>query len=138
MLMRRRTMRRFAVWLVMTLLCMQWATASYACPRADATAPATVAMPAMPGCHESAPHASMDPGQPLLCKAHCDHGFQTVNDAPSPQPASPFFPLLWAVLDWHVAAATTAAEGPAAAAYPAVARPPTAPPVYLLLHVFRN
>ena len=138
MLMRKRTLRRFAVWVVVALLFTQWATAVYACPRESASAPATVPMASMPGCDDAMPQTTMDPDRPLLCKAHCDDGRQTVNASPSHEPASQAAPFLWAVLDWNVTAPTALDVGPPAAGHPAVARPATAPPVYLLLHVFRN
>ena len=80
----------------------------------------------------------MDPDRPLLCKAHCEDGLQTVNGSPSQGTASQAPPFLWAVLDWNVAALTVLDVDLPAVGHPAVARPATAPPVYLLLHVFRN
>ena len=129
----RRTLRRLAVWLLLPLLFAQWATASYACPQA---ASAVTAMPDMPGCHGAMPGAAMDPEQPLLCKAHCDHGAQTVNDSPQPEP-SPHL-LLWAVLDWNGPASNPVHGAQPADDHSVRARPAGSPPLYLLLRVLRN
>ena len=134
MFLSRRTLRRLAVWLLLPLLFAQWATASYACPRATTASP-VAAMPDMPGCHGAMPGAAMDPAQPLLCKAHCSQGSQTVNDVPAEQPAPQL--LLWAVLDWNVLALKSV-PGVTADDVSASPSPASSPPLYLQLHVLRN
>ena len=132
----RRTLRRLAVWLMLPLLFAQWATASYACPQVSGTGSPVVAMPDMPDCHGMTPGAAMDSEQPLLCKAHCDHGSQNVNDAP-PLVLSPHL-LLWAVLDWNVPTLKSAHRDEPADDRSVSARPAGSPPLYLLLLVLRN
>ena len=134
MLMPRRTLRRFAVWLLLPLLFAQWAAATYACPQAAASK--AVAMPDMPGCHGNAPGTAMDPDQPLLCKAHCDRGAQSVNDSPSDEPSPQL--LLWAVLDWNASALKPVHSAAPAVESSASPSPASSPPLYLLLRVLRN
>ena len=136
MLMSRRTLRRLAVWLLLPLLFAQWATASYACPQVGGTGSPVVAMPDMPDCQGMAPGAAMDPEQPLLCKAHCDHGSQSVNDL-SPVVPSPQL-LLWAVLDWNVPALKSAHREEPAHDRSIPALSAGSPPLYLLLLALRN
>ena len=135
MSMPRCTSRRLAVWLMLVLLFAQWATASYACPRISANASAQSSTVDMPPCHGKPPGGVMDPDQPLLCKAHCDHGSQTVNDVPAQQPTPQL--LLWAVLDW-TAPALKPAPGVAVDDDSASPSPASSPPLYLRLHVLRN
>lgn len=133
--MSRRALRRLAVWLMLPLLFAQWATASYACPQIS-TIGSVVVMPDMPDCHGMTPGAAMDPEQPVLCKAHCDRGSQTVNDPP-PLLLSPQL-LLWAVLDWNLPALHSARREEPADDRSVSARPAGSPPLYLLLLVLRN
>lgn len=135
MLMSKRTLRRFTVWLMLSLLFTQWAAASYACPQASG-ARLVVAMPDMPDCHGMTPGAAMDTEQPLLCKAHCDHGSQTVNDPP-PLVLSPHL-LLWAVLDWNAPAMKSPHHEAPADDRSVPARPAGSPPLYLLLLGLRH
>jgi hypothetical protein len=135
MSMSRRTLRRLAVWLMLPLLLAQWATATYACPQVSATG-SMVAMADMPDCHGMPPGAAMDPEQPLLCKAHCDHGSQTVNEPPTL--VLPPQLLLWAVLDWNRATLPSAYRQEPADDRSVPARPAGSPPLYLLLLVLRN
>jgi len=132
----RRTLRRWAAWLVLPLLLAQWATASYACPEIGGTASQQVAMADMPDCQGMTPGAAMDPGQPLLCKAHCEHGSQTVNDPPPPLLSPPM--LLWAVLDWSAPVPGSLPREEPAGDRSVAARPAGSPPLYLLLLVLRN
>ncbi|HEX6019969.1 MAG TPA: hypothetical protein VFZ28_17880 [Burkholderiaceae bacterium] len=120
---------------MLPLLLAQWAAVSYACPQ-PATASQRVAMPDMPDCQGMTPGAAMDPEQPLLCKAHCEHGSQTVNDPPSPV-LSPQM-LLWAVLDWNQPTVKSAHREEPADDRSAPARPAGSPPLYLLHLVLRN
>lgn len=70
-----------------SILFMQLAVASYACPSLDAEhgAQAMAAMPAgdMAGCHD------MDPVQPSLCHAYGQSGNQSL-DKPAVPPLQPF------------------------------------------------
>jgi hypothetical protein len=132
-----RTRRRWlSGWLIVALLFMQFATAAYACPR-QSTAPQQVdpSVELMPGCAGHMP-ASMDPGQPQLCKAHCDQGNQSVGSPVSADvPASP---LLLAVLDWGGTQLALAPLPGRALKAASGARPPGAAPLYLALLVLRN
>lgn len=137
--------RRHRGWLsrslVVLLLFVQWATASYACPRLAAAAAGgeaamtAEAMAAMPDC--AGAMAAMDPDQPQLCKAHCEAGLQSVNSGAAGLDAPPAVHPggAWVgVLDAVQAAALAAAMPAALAAGP----PPGSPPIYLRLLVLRN
>lgn len=139
------SLRRHRGWLsrslVALLLFVQWATASYACPRLDAAtsggeAGMTAAeMAAMPDC--TGGMAGMDPAQPQLCKAHCGADQQSVNSGAAGLDAPPALHPggAWVgVLDAVQAAALAAAMPAALAAGP----PPGTPPIYLRLLVLRN
>jgi hypothetical protein len=134
MSMPRRTIRRLAVWLMLTLLSAQWAIASYACPRVGPLAPRTET-PQM-RCHERAPQSAPDPAQALLCKAHSDQGSQSVNDAPAQQPSPQF--VLWAVLDWDAPTLRAAHGSSLTDVETSCASPPGSPPLYLRLQVLRD
>ena len=133
MSMPRRTLRRLAVWLVLTLLSAQWAVASYACPSVGARPAA--ATPHML-CHDDPSQGAPDPAQPLLCKVHCEQGSQTVNDVPAQQPPAQF--ALWAVLDWRRPALQPVHGADVAVLATPSASPPGSPPLYLRLQVLRN
>jgi hypothetical protein len=122
--------------LAAVLVCLQLATAAYACaaPKTVAAASAEAAMAAMPDCEAM---SGLDHEQPQLCKAHCDRDKQSVNNAPAPDlvPA----PLA----DWLLSRMVLWIPAPAAELLPAViaARtgpPDGSPPVYLALQVLRN
>ena len=130
----RRPVRWLSAWLVGLLLCAQWATAAYACPRMAAPAPGSVAMGDCPG-HMG---AAADPGQPQLCKAHCQQGSQSVDSATPAHAAAATAPLLLAVLDWSAAWHVPAAPPGRRTAFLAGASPPGDPPLYLRLLVLRN
>ncbi len=132
----RRTLRRLAVWLLLPLLFAQWATGAYACPQLGGNASQVVAMPDMPDCQGMTPGTAMDPEQPLLCKAHCEQGSQTVNE-PLPQ-VQPLPLLPWAVLDWNLPTLKSALSDATADDRSIPARPAGAPPLYLLHLVLRN
>jgi hypothetical protein len=131
---RQRLSRALCGWLVAVLLLTQMLTAAYACPQME---PATWAGDkAAADCMGALP-ASMDPDQPLLCKAHCEAGGQSVNsqvgvlDAP---PAAAVCTALAGVV--RVAeAARLAATMPTSLAH---GPPAGAPPLYLSLLVLRN
>lgn len=139
------SLRRHRGWLsrslVALLLFVQWATASYACPRLDPTAVGgeaamtAAAMADVPGC--AGGMTGMDPEQPQLCKAHCEAGQQSVNSGAAGLDAPPALHQSGAwvgVLDGVQAAALAAAMPAALAAGP----PPGTPPIYLRLLVLRN
>lgn len=131
----RQDRRRLCGWLVVALLFMQLAAAAYACPRGMA-GDADSAMAAMPDC-AGASATAMDPGQPLLCKAHCDQGTQAVIAVPVVD--APTAPVLVAILDWSYGA--TLEWAPPARRHDrpcAGAPPPGSPPLYLSLLVLRN
>lgn len=125
--------RWIASLLAAVLLCLQMATAAYACAVPQAMA-AVLAMAAMPDCEDM---SGTDPDQPQLCKAHCDRDKQTVNNAPSPD-VSPAF-----VLDRLLTRLTLWLPAQTAKALPALVAahtdpPDGSPPVYLTLQVLRN
>lgn len=138
-------MRRHRGWLarslVALLLFVQWATASYACPRLDAAAArgeaavTAMSMASMPDC--AGDMSAMDPAQPQLCKAHCEAGQQSVNSAAAGLDAPPVLHQggAWVGVFDAVQAAALAAAMPAALA---AGPPPGAPPIYLRLLVLRN
>ena len=135
----RRPARWLCSGLALLLLCMQLATAAYACPAlpdvAKAAALAAARMAPMPGCDGNM-NPAMDPEQPLLCQAHCQQGSQTLHSTPLLD--APASPLLLAVLDWRP---MQLALGKAVAwrlERTAGAAPPGSPPLYLRLLVLRN
>ena len=120
--------------------------AAYACPRLAAPASAitqaaslaaaqTAAMADMPGC--TGDMAAMDADQPLLCKAHCEAGLQSLNSNAALADAPPAVALpaaLLVVLDVAQAAERAAAMPPGLPTGP----PAGTPPLYLSLLVLRN
>lgn len=142
MVTRRSTRRWLCSWLGALLLFMQLAAAAYACPtglapEAGAATPAEMA--AMEGCdgHRNGQEPTT---QPLLCKAHCQQGTDTLqpNAAPSDANAAPALTAVLAVLDWRPIAPL---HGPCTAAARGLdpgAAPPGTPPLYLSLQVLRN
>jgi hypothetical protein len=131
----RRHRRVLSGWLILALLFAQFAVAAYACPRATAEPANMAAMDEMPGCDGSMA-ATIDPGQPQLCKAHCERGAQTVN--PISAIDLPAATSMAAVLDGSprllLADAAAARHGPV----PSGAPPPGSPPLYLTLLVLRR
>ena len=120
--------------LAAVLVCLQLATAAYACAAPPAADGGMAAMAAMPDCEAM---SGMDREQPQLCKAHCDRDKQSVNNAPAPD----LSPVV--VLDWLLSRVLLTPSVSAAELLPAViaARtgpPDGAPPVYLALQVLRN
>jgi hypothetical protein len=125
--------RWIASLLAVVLVCLQLATAAYACPAPQATAHAA-AMAAMPDCESM---SSMDSEQPQLCKAHCERDKQSVNNVPvvdvAPAPT----------VDWLFTRAVFQLPAEDAETLPAVLAahtgpPAGAPPVYLALQVLRR
>lgn len=128
----KRYLRWIASMLAAVLVCLQLATAAYACPASPAVA-GEVVLAAMPGCEAM---GRMDAEQPQLCKAHCERDRQTVNNAPLPDVA----PAL--LLDRLFTRLALRLPLQAAQALPAVVDAHTGPPdgalpVYLALQVFR-
>ncbi len=122
----RSRRRPIAVFLMLALLLMQWAVASYACPQRAAAA----AMPC-----EGHAVSRMDPDSGVLCKTHCTAGAQQAPvDAPQAPAVALVGPVLAGVLD------VAGAEGIAAAmpASVALGPPEGAPPLCLALQVLRN
>lgn len=77
-----------AMFLLLNMLFMQWAVASYVCPAlaskaSDMSAMADAGMP----CSETM-SAGADSTQPNLCQAHCQVGQQSADKFESPAPAS--------------------------------------------------
>jgi len=88
MLTRRRTRLITALFVLVSLLFMQLAVASYACPAvaskvAEVTTMAEAGMP----CAESTP-LNMDDEQPNLCQAHCQAGQQSADKHELPSPVA--------------------------------------------------
>ena len=134
-----RTVRRWiASALVMVFVGLQLATAAYACAAGTGTPGSNdwaQAMAAMPDCAEM--EQSLDPGDPQLCKAHCDQNKQSVNSSPAATD-----PAGAQVVDWLLSrlllqpplaepAPTGTKAGPSGP-------PKGAPPAYLAYLVLRN
>jgi hypothetical protein len=127
--------RWLAAWLIVVLLFAQFATAAYGCPR-DASVPGDAPTATMaPGC-EGHLAVAMDPGQPQLCKAHCDQGHQTPSPFATPDLSAS--PMLLAVLDWTEAMLAPVLAPRSERFTPSGAAPPGSPPLYLALLVLRN
>ncbi|MDZ5455713.1 MULTISPECIES: hypothetical protein [Azohydromonas] len=131
-----RHRRSLASWLAAFVLLVQLVTAAYACPQAKVpSAPMPADAVLMHDC-DGDMHATMDPDQPQLCKAHCDQGTASVTPQPGTEPGAALAAL--PVLLWVV---------PVLAVSPSVAarsRPPTdgaprgSPPIYLSHLSLRN
>lgn len=127
-----RAHRWVCVWLAALVFGGQVAASAYACPTTG-IAPEAVAMA---DCEEH--HAAgKDPAQPLLCKAHCEAGQQSVNSSAGAVsvPAAAMITTLW------VRALDVAEAGQIASTLPepqSVGPPAGAPPIYLSLLVLRN
>ncbi|WP_056655045.1 hypothetical protein [Rhizobacter sp. Root1221] len=124
--------RWIASMLATVMVCLQLATAAYAC--VQPTQPMVMAMAEMPDC---ANMSEMDKQQPQLCKAHCDRDKQSVNTAPGVVlVAAP-------VVDWLASRMIAWVPVTPADALPAVFAAHTDPPVgsapvYLTFLVLRN
>ncbi|WP_457356567.1 hypothetical protein [Roseateles sp. P5_D6] len=131
---RKAYLRCIASLLATVMVCLQLATAAYACP---APAPAGSPMASMAGMADCEQMSAMDTEQPQLCKAHCDRDKQTVSNVPAPDLA------LTVILDPLLTRLALWLPPEAAEALPAVITAHTGPPegtlpVYLALQVFRN
>lgn len=124
--------------LVAALVASQMAASAYACPDLRPVPPVAQASHHAPDC-ASHVRQGLDPAQPLLCKAHCEAGQQSVNSAAGPAGVPPPVLLVdarWArVLD--VAEATVEAASSRPELQP-VGPPDGTPPLYLSLLVLRN
>ena len=120
--------------LAVVLVCLQLATAAYACV-APGQPMQEVVMADMPDCPGM---TALDDQSPQLCKAHCDRDKLSVNTTPAVD-----LPIVLAV-DWllsrSVLALPDATESDALPAAMAAhtGPPPGAPPVYLAFLVLRN
>lgn len=123
--------RRWIASMLATLLvCLQLATAAYACAAPQAVADS---VSAMPDCEAM---AGVDAELPQLCKAHCDRDKQTVNNTPGADvaPAVLLDRLFTRLALWLAPRAAQALPAVVAAH---TGPPAGAPPVYLALQVFR-
>ena len=86
----RRTRLISAMFLLINLLFMQWAVASYVCPALASKASDTAAMAdtAMPCAGTMS--ADTDNTQPNLCQAHCQAGQQNADKQELPAPVAVF------------------------------------------------
>lgn len=112
----------------------QMLTAAYACPQLAPTEQGDAGVNA--DCMGAM--ANMDPDQPLLCKAHCEAGGQSVNSQAGVLDAPPAAAAVCTALAGVLRVAET---GRLAATMPAsLAQGPPAggPPLYLSLLVLRN
>ncbi len=124
--------RWIASMLAAVLVCLQLATAAYACAAPQAAH--EMAMAGMPDCEAM---SALDAEQPQLCKAHCDRDKQTLHNVPAPDLPSGL------VLDWLLTRGALWLSVQDAEMLPAVlaahtGRPAGAPPVYLAFQVLRN
>ena len=127
-----RRHRWVCVWLAALVFGGQVAAAAYACPTLGGD-PETAQMPDCTG------HAggTKDPAQPLLCKAHCEAGQQSVNSSAG----APNVPAAAMIATPWVRALDVAEAGQIALALPdpqSVGPPAGTPPLYLTLLVLRN
>lgn len=128
--------RWIASLLAAVLVCLQLATAAYACATPGQPSQAVVAMPDMPDCTGM---TALDEQSPQLCKAHCDRDKQSVNTAPAADP-SPVLAVDWLLsrllLSLPDAAAQTLVLPAVMAAH--TGPPQGAPPVYIAYLVLRH
>lgn len=121
--------------LAAVLVCLQLATAAYACVASGSAPQQAVVMPDMPDCSGM---TQLDDQSPQLCKAHCDRDKLTVNTAAPADLGSAI------TVDWLLSRLVLGLPAPIDAdALPAVMAahtgpPPGALPVYLAFLVLRN
>jgi hypothetical protein len=127
-----RRHRWLAAGLALLLACGQIAAAAYACADAGGEPVAVVHGPDCAG-HAK---AAMDPALPLLCKAHCESGQQTVNTtaASAGVPVPVLIDELWMRVIDQEATEQVAAAMPEAQL---VGPPAGTPPLYLSLLALR-
>lgn len=128
--------RWLASLLAAVLVCLQLATAAYACESPGRPSQPVLAMPDMPDCPGM---TELDDQSPQLCKAHCDRDKQSVNTAPAVDTSSALT-VDWLLSRLVVSLPAAAAEADAPAAVMAAHTGPLhgAPPVYLAFLVLRN
>ena len=125
-----RSTRRVSLWLMAAaFLCVQLATAAYACPALDAV------QASMPGC-EAMGGTAMDDTLPALCKLHCDKDKQSSAGADAPSAAAPMPALLSYGLGWRIAENDLAVRP--ASLRPDAGPPRGAPPLFITYLVLRN
>jgi len=136
MALRKALRRAIASLLAAVLVCLQLATAAYACASPGQPGRPVVVMSDMPDCPGM---TGLDEQSPPLCKAHCDRDKLTVNTAPGVDLGSAL------TLDWLLSrlvvslpAAASEADAPAAVMAAHTGPPRGAPPVYLAFLVLRN
>lgn len=124
--------RWVCLWLAALLFGAQVAASAHACATLG-TGPAVVHGPDCAGSAGALP----EPARPLLCKAHCEAGLQTVNSATGAPavPAPALIDALWLRVIDIVAVEQIAAAMPEAQP---VGPPAGTPPLYLSLLVLRN
>lgn len=122
--------------LAAVLVCLQLATAVYACATPGSATQKVAVMPEMPNCPGM---TELDDQSPQLCKAHCDRDKLSVNTSPALDltPTLAVDWLLSQLVVWLPGASIEADTLPAVMA--AHTGPPLgAPPVYLAFLVLRN
>ena len=135
---RRQPVRWLSSWLVVALLFMQLATATYACPRMAAPGLPFANTADMPGCDLPGARPADGPDS-LLCHVHCQQAHQALDQSPTADLAAT--PLLLGVLDWAVPVSSGIADrvrGAPRAGVASGAPPPGTVPIYLRLLVLRN
>jgi hypothetical protein len=128
-----RRHRWVCLWLAALMFGGQVAASAYACPTMGTEQVAA----AMADCAMTGNAGTTDPAQPLLCKAHCEAGQQSVNSGAGAAsvPAPALIAALW------VRALDVAEAAQIASALPepqSVGPPAGSPPLYLSLLVLRN
>lgn len=132
---RRHSRRWLAGWLGAALLLVQVAAAAYACPTGVSAPSDTMTIVDMPDCDGTrAGHTPLE--QPLLCKAHCQQGTDSLQRtaAADVQVA----PLLLSVLDWTPWVQVIDPPVGRESVVTASAAPPGSAPRYLNLLVLRH
>lgn len=139
MVIRSSTRRLLCSWLGALLLFMQLAAAAYACPTGLSAADEAAALAEMADC-ESHRNGHEPTTQPLLCKAHCQQGTETLQPSSTANDAvaAPALPAVLAVLDWRPLAQLPGPRVAGQAFFDAGVLPPGNPPLYLSLQVLRN
>lgn len=90
----RRTRLLSAMFLLINLLFMQWAVASYVCPAFASNTPDMAAMVDVPMPCAGTMSADVDSTQPNLCQAHCQTGQQSADKYELPALAAIFVSLV--------------------------------------------
>jgi hypothetical protein len=133
------TRKRVAAWMVGVLLLAQWLVSAYACPPAvqgGVVQGVAVTAAALPDCHDTTVDA--DPGNPALCKAHCQVGDQVAS--PGTGSGADVLVALLPALGLVAFDSPVLPQAPAGGFHWATsgAPPPGWPPLYLVLQALRN